>query len=126
MGRSVLLQLARDSIQEVLQAEINIKRDALIEEHPLLDRKIATRLNLFIEGKLRGSSNTNNPDIALIDGIILNAKRAAFQDHDFTPLTTSEYLSCEVEIILDTPDGTISEKDPAILKTTSYSLESEL
>ena len=126
MGRSVLLQLARDSIQEVLQAEVTIKRDALIKQHPLLTQKIATTLNLFIQGKLRGTSSTNASDIALIDSIIFNAKKAAFQDHDFTPLTTSEYLSCEIEIILDTPDGTISEKDPAILKTTSYSLESEL
>ncbi len=123
MGRSVLLQLARDSIQEVLQAEVTIKRDALVEQHPLLTQKIATTLNLFIQGELRGTSSTNASDIALIDSIILNAKKAAFQDHNFTPLTTSQYLSCEVEIILNTPDGIINEKDPAIL--TSYSPKSE-
>ncbi len=123
MSRSILLQLARDSIHEVLQAEVSIKKDNLIKEHPLLTQNIATKINLFLDGKLRGSAN-NDATIPLIDSIILNAKKAAFQDHDFTPLTTSEYLSCEVEIILDTPDGIISEKDPAIL--TSYSLESEL
>jgi hypothetical protein len=41
---------------------------------------------------------------------------SAFQDKNFTPLTTSEYLSCEIELLLNTPDGVMSEKDPAILK----------
>ena len=126
MSRSVLLQLARDSIQEVLQAEITIKRDTLLTEHPLLSEPINTSINLYLHEKLRGSSSIINSQSSLIDSIILNAKKAAFGDKNFQPITTSEYLECEVEIILNTPDGTISEKDPSILSTTTYKLESEI
>jgi len=125
MSRSVLLQLARDSIQEVLQAEVTIKRDALIDEHPLLNEKIPLSVSLYIDNTLRGSSSDDNAEISLIDSIILHAKKAAFQDPNFNPLSTSEYLECEIELTLSTPDGIISERDPCIMKTTSFSIENQ-
>ena len=126
MSRSVLLQLARDSIQEVLQAELTIDKEALVNEHPLLNEKINTTVNIYINNKLRGTSSSKDTSLSLIDDIVLNAKKSAFQDKDFTPLSTSEYLECEVELLLDTPDGVISEKDPSIMTTTTYRLEDEL
>lgn len=126
MSRSVLLQLARDSIQEVLQAQVTIDRDSLAQTHPLLNEKIDTTVNIYVEDKLRGSSSSDDLGLSLIDDIILNAKKSAFSDKNFTPLSTSEYLECEIEILLNTPDGIISEKDPSIMSTTKYKLESEL
>ena len=114
MSRSVLLQLSRDSIQEVLQAQNSIDKEALIKEHPLLSQVVKTTLNLYINNELRGSFK-NDAFLSLVDAIIIGAKKAAFEDPDFTPLSTSEYLHCEIELILDTPEGVISEKDPAIL-----------
>lgn len=116
MSRSVLLQLARDSIQEVFEAQRTINRDALLSEHPLLNEQINTTVNLYLDNKLRGSYTSTSPTKSLLEDIVYNAKKSAFEDKNFTPLTTSEYLSCEVEILLTTPDGVISEKDPAILK----------
>jgi len=115
MSRSILLQLARDSIQEVLQAQRTIDSSALVLKHPLLNEKISTTINIYLYSELRGSSSSINNDKTLLENIVYNAKKSAFEDKDFTPLTTSEYLSCEVEILLETPDGVISEKDPAIL-----------
>ncbi len=126
MGRSVLLQLARDSIQEVLQSSRSIDKIALLDEHPLLSSKISTTVNIYINNKLRGTSSSKNASLSLIEDIILNAKKSAFEDKNFTPLSTSQYLECEIEILLNTDEGVISEKDPAILKTTTYSLEKEL
>ena len=126
MSRSVLLQLARDSIQEVLQAEITIDRDSLTKTHPLLNEKIATTVNIYVDNKLRGSASSDENGLSLVDDIILNAKKSAFGDKNFTPLSTSEYLECEIELLLNTPDGIISEKDPSIISTTTYKLESEL
>ena len=126
MSRSILLQLARDSIQEVLQANRTIDKTGLLNEHPLLSNKISTTVNIYIKNKLRGTSSSKNASLSLIEDIILNAKKSAFEDKNFTPLSTSQYLECEVEILLNTDDGVISEKDPAILKTTTYSLEKEL
>jgi AMMECR1 domain-containing protein len=126
MARSVLLQLARDFIQEVLQAKRTIDKQSLMSEHPLLQEKIDSSVKIYLNNKLRGKSQIQNQSSSLMDNIILNAKKAAFEDSDFKPLCTTEYLSCEVEIELKTPDGVISEKDPAIIKTTTYSIEKEL
>jgi hypothetical protein len=117
MSRSVLIQLARDSIQEVLEAKRNIDKKALIAEYPLLNEKIATTVNIYINNKLRGSYSSSSNINSLIEEIIYNAKKSAFEDKNFTPITTSEYLNCEIELLLTTPDGVISEKDPSILST---------
>ncbi len=117
MSRSVLLQLARDSIQEVLEAQRTIDKTTLLHDHPLLGEKIATTINLYINRELRGSFSSDVAKKSLLEDIICNAKKAAFESEAFAPLTTAEYLHSEVEIILNTPDGVISEKDPAILKT---------
>ena len=117
MSRSVLIQLARDSIQEVLEAGRTIDKKALINEHPLLNEKISTTVNLYLGQKLRGSSTSSSDINSLIEEIIYHAKKSAFQDKNFTPITTSEYLKCEIELLLRTPDGVISEKDPSILST---------
>ncbi|WP_373005270.1 AMMECR1 domain-containing protein [Sulfurimonas sp.] len=116
MSRSVLLQLARDSIHEVLEMKRTIDKSALLNEHPLLNEKIATTVNIYIKKELRGSFASKEATKSLLEDIIYNAKKSAFEDKNFTPLTTSEYLSCEIELLLNTPDGVMSEKDPAILK----------
>ena len=126
MPRSVLLQLARDSIAEVLEMQRTIKKDELIQEHPLLNHKIATQVNLYLDNELRGSALSVSPNLSLIDDIIINAKKSAFEDENFSPITTAEYLSCEIELLLTTQDGVISEKDPSILKNNSHKLETIL
>ena len=123
MARSVLLQLARDSITEVFEAQRIIDKKALLNTHPLLNEKIATKINIYFENELRGSASSQVASFSLLEDIILNAKKSAFQDKNFSPLTTSEYLSCEIELILSTPDGIISEKDLAILTNNSHKLE---
>ncbi len=117
MSRSVLLQLARDSIAEVLEAQRTINKDELLDKYPLLNEKIPTTINLYIDNELRGSSKILDDSETLFYSIVKNAKRSAFEDENFKPISTSEYLDCEVEILLTTPDGVISEKDPSILST---------
>ena len=114
--RSVLLQLARDSIHEVLEAKNSINKTALAEKYPLLTQTIPTTINIYLDNELRGHSKSQTEPSSLVDEIIINAKKAAFEDSAFLAISTSEYLSCEIEIILETPDGIISEKDPAILQ----------
>ena len=115
MSRSVLLQLARDSIAEVLEAKRTINKVALLQKHPLLNEKIATTVNLYLENELRGSCSSKTASRSLLEDIIINSKKSAFEDKDFTPLRTSEYLSCEIELILITPDGILSAKDSPII-----------
>jgi len=124
MSRSILLQLARDSIAEVLQAQRTIDKELLLQEHPLLNQKIATHVSLYIDNELRGSAVSKSAEKTLLEDIIYNAKRSAFENADFTPLSTSEYLHCEVEVTLITADGVMKEKDKAILQNDNTKLES--
>lgn len=122
MSRSVLLQLARDSIQEVLEAKRTIDKTKLLTTHPLLNQKISTTVNLYINQELRGSSDSKSATKTLLDDIVHNAKMSAFQDKNFSPITTSEYLDCEIELLLNTPDGILSEKDASILSTSTKNI----
>jgi hypothetical protein len=113
MSRSVLLQLARDSIQEVLEAKNTIDKKALIELHPLLAQRVQTTVNIYNNKELHNSCTLEN--LALIDAIIIASKKAAFEGEIDTILTTSKYLHSEIELVLNTQEGTIKETDPAIL-----------
>ena len=115
MSRSVLLQLAHDSIREVFQAQKSIDKEALLNEHPLLREKIPTSVKLYINEELRGSFEDKSYTRSLLDEIIINAKKAAFEDKAFTPISVSEYLSCVIELTLHTQDGVLSEADRPIL-----------
>ena len=114
MPRSVLLQLARDSIEEVIQAENKIDSKALLLEHPLLNEKIEVTLQIYIEDECKHSFSTNNSGDSLLNNIIIAAKKAAFSDKD-NCLSTAQYLHCELALTLKTPDGEISERDSAII-----------
>ena len=115
MRRSTLLQLARDSIQEVFEARNIIDKKESIQTHPLLNESVNVTLNLYIDKELQGSYTSQNKD-SLLGNIIVSAKKAAFEDKETPILTTSAYLHCEIELILFTPEGNISEIDPAIIK----------
>ena len=115
MSRSVLLQLARDSIEEVLQAERTIDKKQLLEAHPLLQESIGISLNLYIDKELKGTYSTQTQENSLLENIIIGAKKAAFEDKSRGVLTTSEYLHSEIELVIKTPDGEMSESDPAII-----------
>jgi uncharacterized protein len=113
---SVLLKLARESIEEVLEAETTIDRDALLEQYPALEQPVATFVTLTIGGELRGCIGSLTAHRPLIDDIIHNAKAAAFQDPRFSPLTTSEYLRTTVEVSLLTPPEAVEYADAAALR----------
>lgn len=114
MARSVLLQLARDSIEEVLQAQIKIDPKALLLEHPLLNEKIEVTLEIYMQNKCEHSFSTHNSEESLLNNIIISAKKAAFGDKD-NSLSASQYLHCEIALTLKTPDGEMSERDSAII-----------
>jgi len=117
MSRSVLLQLARDSIEEVFQAQSTINKNELLQTYPLLQEKIKTNINLYINGEIKGSYTNKTAENSLLANIIIGAKKAAFEDTNRATLTTSEYLHCELEIILFTSQGNLKERDSAIIKS---------
>lgn len=120
MSRSVLLQLARDSIHEVLQAKRKIDKTALLDKHPLLNQIIKSSVTLYLDGEKRGFFESKEASKTLLEDIIYNAKKAAFNNKEFPPITILEYMRCELEITLDTPDGVMSQKDVSILNNPEY------
>lgn len=116
MSQSVLLTIARASIEEVLQAQNSIDRNDLLENYPILHEPIATQITLFLDNKIRGSAKSETPQRSLLEDIIHNAKIAAFQDESFDPLVTSEYLHTTIKLTLFTADGELSHQSEAILK----------
>lgn len=115
MARSVLLQLARDSIAEVIEAKRIINKNAMLSEYPLLKEIISTEVNLYLKDKLRASYKTNEATKTLLEDIIYNAKKAAF-DSTYPPMTTAEYIDCDLEVVLYTEQEELREKDPSLSK----------
>jgi uncharacterized protein len=104
VARSVLLQLVRDSIQEVIEAKRTIDKHALLNDYPILAEPIKAKVKIYLNDKLRcESSLRENSAESLLEEIIYNAKAAAFQDAAHPPLTTAEYLHCSVELALYIP-----------------------
>jgi AMMECR1 domain-containing protein len=115
MSQSVLLTIARASIEEVLRAQNTINREELLTQYPLLSEPMATQITLYLDNKIRGSARSEPMQRTLLEDIIYNAKVAAFQDDDFDPLITSEYLYTTIKLTIFGPDGELSHTSDPIL-----------
>ncbi len=116
MSQSVLLTIARASIEEVLQGQNSINRDELLEQYPILSEPMATQITLYLGRKVRGVAKTEILQRSLLEDIIYNAKVAAFQDENFAPLVTSEYLHVTIQLTLFSADGELTHESEPILK----------
>ncbi len=108
MSQSLLLNIARESITEVLESQSTINRQALYQDYPVLKEHIASFISIYFNDELRGSMGSILPTRPLLDDIIHNAKSAAFQDPRFSPLKTSEYLQSSLELSLLTQPEELS------------------
>jgi len=97
---SILLNLAKDSITDKLNNTNSINKDDLLVKFPEFKQKGATFITLNIDGKLRGCIGSLIAHQNLFDDITQNAKKAAFNDPRFQPLTKEEFANTTVEISL--------------------------
>jgi len=107
MSRSILIELAFDSIKEILQTKELIDKDTLLHTYPLLKEQVPIELNIYVANKLHGSYKAHAKK-TLLEDIILGSKIAAFEANK--PLKIREFLQTEIEIILQTPGGVISHR----------------
>ncbi len=103
MSQSLLLQITRESIVEVFEAQNTINKEKLIQDYPVLKETIASFVTIYLDDELRGEKGSIFPSKSLLDDIIHNAKVAAFEDPRFSPLKTSEYLHATIELSLLSP-----------------------
>ena len=103
MTRSPLLQIVRDSIEEVIEARRIIKREELLQKYPVLEQNIASVITLQVEDELR-EARSDEALKPLIDDIIYNAKIAAFENIKFPPITTAQYMHCSISLSLLIPN----------------------
>ncbi len=115
MSQSVLLDLARHSIEEVLEARRIIDTKNLRAAYPVLEEKIASAVTLFLGDEIRSHYSSLHPKKALIDDLIYNAKVAAFETAQFPPLSTSEYLHVSLQVSLLSPLEPI-DADPSLIE----------
>ncbi len=114
MADSILLKIVRDSILEVYQTKWIIDKEALLQTYPILSTPLNCSITIYIQEEPKNTYSTKN-DKTLLENIIIAAKKAAFEDPLHPPLSSSKYLSCEIELTLHTAEGDISEKDSPII-----------
>ena len=115
MSDSVLLKIVRDSMLEVYQTRRIIDKASLLQTYPILETPLNCSVTVYIEEKPKNTYTTDTNE-TLLENIIIAAKKAAFEDKNHTPLSSSKYLSCEIELTLHTQEGDISEKDSPIIE----------
>ena len=103
---------------EVLQARRRIDKNALLEQHPILTTPLNAKVEIFLEKKPFSTYTTDNEN-TLLENIILSAKKAAFEVDEKHILTSTQFLHCEVELTLYTPEGAISERDKPLVEEDS-------
>lgn len=96
----ILLKLAKDSISDKLNEVNTVNKEKLISQLSDFKLNAATFVTLTINGKLRGCIGALVAHQNLFDDLYQNARKAAFNDPRFAPLTEKEFKNTKIEISL--------------------------
>ena len=96
----IMLQIARAAIAESLELSVAEKQ---LENEDWLQQKGACFITLMQQGQLRGCIGTLEARRPLLDDVKANAKAAAFKDTRFSPLTSDELNTTQIELSLLSP-----------------------
>jgi len=106
--KQTLLQIARDSIKEEFeQSVVNLNRDF----SEALQQKCGVFVTLTIDGELRGCIGYIIGEKPLYELVYEVAKKSAFEDPRFYPLTKEEVDHIEIEISVLSPPKRIKSID---------------
>jgi AmmeMemoRadiSam system protein A len=106
--KKILLQIARDSIKEEFgKAVVNLNR----EFPDTLKQKCGVFVTLTIDGELRGCIGYIIGDKPLYELVYEVAKKSAFEDPRFYPLSEEEVDHIEIEISVLSPPKRIESID---------------
>ncbi len=113
----LIKKIAWNSIQSSLEHKNSFSKYEAVKLFPEFVLPRATFITLKKDGNLRGCIGSLVAHRELFDDLVTNAKKAAFEDPRFKPLTVEElpYISLEVSIL--TPPILVHYQDIADLKT---------
>jgi AmmeMemoRadiSam system protein A len=111
-----LLEIAKISILNKFDDSFKIDKADLLNRHTILSRKSACFVTINLNGRLRGCIGSLAAHRNLLDDVIENAQKAAFEDPRFKPLSYEEFKDCSVELSILTPAVKLEYKDTADLK----------
>ncbi len=111
--KQLMTAMARQSIESGLKSgqPLAVDKD---DFDPALQEPMATFVTLKINGRLRGCIGTLRAVSPLIESVADNARKAAFNDPRFSPLTADEYEKASLTISILSPPAAIrfeSEQD---------------
>lgn len=102
---SIVLRVAKSAIFGEFDSSYNFDRDAVLKEHPFLNRDGAAFVTLKYDHNLRGCIGSIIAHRKLFDDIVHNALSAAFGDPRFRPLSVDELSHIELEVsVLSEPE----------------------
>ena len=113
----LLVNLVRITIFDELYEKNTLNKDDFLEKFPNFNKNAATFVTLTINGHLRGCIGSLIPHTTLYNDLTANAKKAAFEDPRFTPLTKEEFDDTKIEISLISPVQEVHYKDFKDLKS---------
>ncbi len=105
-----LLVLARQSIEAHLGEATIIFKPAAEFSAPA-----ACFVTLHLQGRLRGCIGNLEPELALDEAVWINARKAAFSDYRFAPLSREELSAVRIEISILTPPQPLAVSSEAEL-----------
>lgn len=112
-----LLELARLSILNTYENSFGLNKEELLKKHEILKEIRACFVTLNLDGRLRGCIGSLQAYRPLFDDIIDNARKAAFSDPRFKPLSHTEFKNVQIELSLLTPAKLLEYKNKEDLKS---------
>ena len=103
MVEQAVLQIAKLSILNYFDDSFGFDKNKLLEKYPALKNQSACFVTINLNGRLRGCIGSLVAHRNLLDDIIDNARKAAFKDPRFNPLSYEEFKICDIELSILTP-----------------------
>lgn len=99
----LLINLVRVTIFDNLNDKQTLKKEDFLEKLPNFSKMGATFVTITKDGNLRGCIGSLVPHTTLFDDLTTNARKAAFEDPRFSPLTKEEFEQIKIEISIIGP-----------------------
>ena len=112
----LLLEVARTSILNRFDNNFLINKKQILEQHEVLGSTRACFVTLNLNGRLRGCIGSLVAHRSLLDDVIENAQKAAFEDPRFAALSYNEFRSIDIELSVLTPAVALEYEDTQDLK----------